>query len=133
MTTKRKKKQIDVEYYAPGRGERRKMIGEISGGVDQEIEVKFRRGGGERTGLVAGFFRRAGIFWRLLWDKDYRLSAVFRWMLLLLPIWVISPIDPVPDFIFGIGFLDDLWALLFSWRIVGREIDRYLMIKKGKE
>ncbi len=131
MTTKRNKKQIDVEYYAPGQNDRRKMVGEMSVDVDQEMEVEFhpeRRGG---VGRVSGFFHRVGVFWRLLWDRDYRLSAIFRWMLVLLPLWVISPIDPVPDFILGIGFLDDLWALFFSGRIVNREIDRYMASKRG--
>ena len=39
---------------------------------------------------------------------DPRTPRRARWLLILLAIYVASPIDPIPDFIPGIGHLDEL-------------------------
>src|SRR3982750_4884841 len=53
--------------------------------------------------------------WKLLLDK-----RVPTWMKLLLAIpflYVLSPIDIIPDFILGLGQLDDLGIILLGMRV----------------
>lgn len=40
-------------------------------------------------------------------------------------VYFISPIDLIPDFIFGIGFLDDVALLTFIVRSVDEEIEKF--------
>jgi len=99
-------------------------VGEVNLDEGEDASVQFSEAPELAQG-AGGFFRRIGLLWRMLRDKGYRTGPLFRGMLLLLPLWLISPLDPIPDFIFGIGLLDDLLAVFFTLGVIGREIDRY--------
>jgi len=63
--------------------------------------------------------------WKLLLDK-----RVPFWMkaLLALPlIYVLSPIDLIPDFIIGLGQLDDLGIVLLGMRIFESLVPDYIV------
>jgi uncharacterized membrane protein YkvA (DUF1232 family) len=66
-----------------------------------------------------GEFDRLRLSWRLL--RDHRVA---NWIKLLLPviaaIYLISPIDLVPDMILGIGQIDDLGVIGFSLLLMTR-------------
>jgi len=123
------RRKINAEYISPGKIKGRKLVGEISDDQADEVSVEFVGAPAESAGGDS-FLRRLVSLWQMLKDKDYRTSTIFRTMLVLLPIWVISPIDPIPDFFFGVGLLDDLFAIMFTLGIVGREIDNYRMRRR---
>ena len=63
--------------------------------------------------------------WKLLLDK-----RVPFWMkaLLALPlIYVLSPIDLIPDFILGLGQLDDLGIVLLGMRLFESIVPKYIV------
>jgi uncharacterized membrane protein YkvA (DUF1232 family) len=128
---KRKKRRINAEYIAPGDKTGRKLVGEVSAADGEDASVEFSEAP-DASVRRGGFFKRLGLLWRMLWDKGYRTTPVFRTMVLLLPIWVISPFDLIPDFFFGIGLLDDLFAVFFTLGVIGREIDRYGASRNAK-
>jgi uncharacterized membrane protein YkvA (DUF1232 family) len=45
-------------------------------------------------------------------------------------IYVLSPIDLIPDFLVGIGFLDDLTIAFFAISKLFKEVDKYLEWEK---
>ena len=69
--------------------------------------------------LTAGFLRDSArqvrLMWRLMTDR-----RVPTWTKLIPPLailYVLSPIDLVPDPLLGVGQLDDLAVLLISFRV----------------
>jgi uncharacterized membrane protein YkvA (DUF1232 family) len=71
----------------------------------------------QRAGILAEIARQLRLIWRLLND-----SRVPTWTKLLVPatlLYVISPIDFIPDVVLGLGQLDDLTVLLLGlWLFV---------------
>lgn len=57
-----------------------------------------------------GAIDQTRLAWRLL--RDPRVSAVKYALPLFAVLYVISPIDPIPDFLLGIGQVDDLGILV---------------------
>lgn len=55
-------------------------------------------------------------------SKDPRVPRSVRWMLIGLAIYIVSPIDPIPDFLPGIGHLDELILVPFFLRAIRRRI-----------
>jgi uncharacterized membrane protein YkvA (DUF1232 family) len=47
-----------------------------------------------------------------------------RWLLIGLVAWLVSPIDLIPEFLPGIGALDDIVVAAVVLRIVGRRLGR---------
>lgn len=70
----------------------------------------------ERTaGLLGEIFRQIKVVWQLMIDPEVSL-----WVKLIPPIavlYVLSPIDLVPDPILGLGQLDDLAVLLIAVKL----------------
>ena len=56
--------------------------------------------------------RQIRLAWRLLWDR--RVPLLPKIVPLLTFLYIISPLDFVPDFILGFGQLDDLSLFLLS-------------------
>jgi uncharacterized membrane protein YkvA (DUF1232 family) len=54
----------------------------------------------------------ARLYWRLF--RDGRVSILPKIVLVLIVVYVVSPLDIVPDFIPGIGEMDDVVVALFG-------------------
>ena len=65
--------------------------------------------GAERL-LEPGFAGRLWLAWKLL--RDPRVSGVKYLLPGLIALYVGSPIDPIPDFLLGIGQTDDMGAVI---------------------
>lgn len=48
-------------------------------------------------------------------------------------VYVLSPIDAIPDIIPGLGYLDDATVLAFCLKLVEAELDKYREWKKTRE
>lgn len=55
-------------------------------------------------------------------SRDPRVPRSARWMLVGLAIYIVSPIDPIPDFLPGIGHLDELILVPIILRAIRRRI-----------
>jgi uncharacterized membrane protein YkvA (DUF1232 family) len=70
----------------------------------------------QKTGLLAELIRNAKLVWRLL--KDPRVSPAIKLTVpALAAIYLIWPIDLLPDVLLGLGQLDDLAILLLGVRL----------------
>lgn len=48
-------------------------------------------------------------------------------------VYVLSPVDAIPDIIPGLGYLDDATVLAFCLKLVETELDKYREWKKTRE
>jgi uncharacterized membrane protein YkvA (DUF1232 family) len=60
--------------------------------------------------------------WRLL--RDERVSALKFALPAMLGLYVMSPLDPIPDFLLGLGQIDDLGVVILGVLLVARIIPR---------
>jgi uncharacterized membrane protein YkvA (DUF1232 family) len=63
-------------------------------------------------GFWANFLNSFRVAWRLLWDKQVPLST--KVIPLLVVLYILSPIDVLPDFIPGLGQIDDVALFLIG-------------------
>src|SRR3974377_2496145 len=63
-------------------------------------------------GFWLNFFNSFRIAWRLLWDNQVPFSATRVPLLTIL--YILAPIDLIPDFIVGLGQIDDLAILILG-------------------
>lgn len=85
-----------------------------------------RPSGGPRVGArrtVTGAIREIPHYLRLLWGlaRDSRVAAVDKLLVVAAAVYIISPIDVIPDFIPFLGQVDDLYLLILALqRMVSR-------------
>ncbi len=48
-------------------------------------------------------------------------------------VYVLNPVDAIPDFLFGVGYVDDATVLAFCLKLLETELSRYAMWKKTRE
>lgn len=60
--------------------------------------------------------------WRLL--RDERVSSLKYVLPALLTVYVVSPVDPIPDFLLGIGQMDDLGVVIGGVLLLARLIPK---------
>ena len=85
-----------------------------------------RPAGGPRTGMrrtILGAIRDLPHYLRLLWglSRDPRVAMVDKLLVVGAAIYIVSPIDIIPDFIPFLGQVDDLYLLVLALqRMVSR-------------
>src|SRR5215212_655777 len=60
--------------------------------------------------------------WRLL--RDERVSALKFALPTFLALYVVSPIDPIPDFLLGLGQVDDFGVMIAGVLLIARVLPR---------
>ena len=63
-------------------------------------------------GFWANFFNSFRVAWHLLWDRQVPLST--KAIPLVVVLYILSPIDILPDFIPGLGQIDDVALFLLG-------------------
>jgi uncharacterized membrane protein YkvA (DUF1232 family) len=66
----------------------------------------------ERVGALAQALRTLRLVWRLL--RDSRVPIFPKLIILAAAIYVVSPVDLIPDLILGLGQLDDLGIAMLA-------------------
>jgi uncharacterized membrane protein YkvA (DUF1232 family) len=84
---------------------------------------------------IENILKEVQLIWRLLWDR--RVPLWMKGIPVLAVLYVLSPLDLIPDVIIGLGQLDDLGILIGSLRLfrsmIPEEIIReHLEIIEGK-
>ena len=47
-------------------------------------------------------------------------------------LYFLLPLDSIPDFILGLGYLDDVTVITFVYRQLGNELEKYRVWRAGK-
>jgi uncharacterized membrane protein YkvA (DUF1232 family) len=69
----------------------------------------------EQLGWFREFLRSFELAWQLLWDNRVPLST--KLVPLLAVLYIVSPIDIIPDYLLGIGQVDDLLLAVIGMRM----------------
>ncbi len=69
---------------------------------------------------------RFGTFFQMLRDPEYRLPGKLVFLMVFSVIYILSPLDFIPDIFFPLGFADDLALFGATIHFLNAEIDRYL-------
>ena len=77
---------------------------------------------GATTLLDRGMRDQLRLSWRLL--RDERVTALKFALPTFLAVYVLSPIDPIPDFLLGLGQVDDLGIVIAGVLLLTRIIPR---------
>jgi uncharacterized membrane protein YkvA (DUF1232 family) len=65
--------------------------------------------------------------------KDKEVSKVKKGLILVSLLYFILPTDIVPDFIIGLGWLDDAAVAAFIWNALRSEVGDYIKNRKKAE
>ncbi|MBX3730719.1 MAG: DUF1232 domain-containing protein [Candidatus Sumerlaeia bacterium] len=77
-------------------------------------------------GHLAGRLVEYGrLFRQMMRDRSYRIDWVVKLQFLACGIYFISPIDLIPDFLFGIGYVDDMVVLGYAVTLLRDVLDEY--------
>jgi uncharacterized membrane protein YkvA (DUF1232 family) len=77
---------------------------------------------------LAGFLPSCVTFLRRL-SRDARVPASAKAALAVAALWVLSPIDLIPEFLPVIGPLDDVVVVALALRYAGRRIPRHVLLE----
>ena len=72
--------------------------------------------------LDPGIRDQLRLSWRLL--RDERVSVLKFALPMFLALYVVSPIDPIPDFLLGLGQVDDLGVVVAGVLLIARFLPR---------
>ncbi|WP_223700571.1 YkvA family protein [Sutcliffiella deserti] len=66
-------------------------------------------------------------------NKKYTdLSRVAIFMIFITIVYFFNPFDIIPDFLIGLGFLDDVVVVSFLYFLMGKEIDKYKLWRESQ-
>ena len=83
---------------------------------DDNMQYPERTGDvGALMGWLKGFFGQFRLAWELLWDG--RVPFVTKLIPIFTFLYLLSPVDLIPDVMLGLGQLDDLAILLIGMRL----------------
>jgi uncharacterized membrane protein YkvA (DUF1232 family) len=94
----------------------------------EAIDTKALRKELEWVGEMVGRIRT---LWDMLFDKDFVVDWKSKALVGAALLYFVMPADLTPDFIPGIGYIDDALVLATLWRLMQEKIDEYLNFKRA--
>ncbi len=128
----KKKQEIDEEYMKKGVSKVKDGDVEITAKNQGEIEDKIANAGALRKytelgKLMFGMLKdyRSGVYSNIPW---FTIASIVFALL-----YVLNPLDLVPDFIPGLGYIDDFAILTITLRFIETDLHKYLDWKLEEE
>jgi len=78
------------------------------------------------------FFEDVKLLFEMITDKEYRVDKKTYLIIAGALAYAVLPTDIIPDFIPGIGFLDDAFVISMTIKQLSDEIERYKRFKDEK-
>lgn len=69
---------------------------------------------------------RAKLLFAMIRDKGFQVDMTSKVLVIAGLLYFVVPIDILPDFIPGLGYIDDAFVLGTLWNLVVAELDRYV-------
>ncbi len=79
---------------------------------------------------VGTLLGRAKLLWSMIRDREFKVSVPTMLMVAAGLIYFVMPVDFAPDFIPGIGYIDDAVVLSTLWGMVQSELEEYVLFLK---
>jgi uncharacterized membrane protein YkvA (DUF1232 family) len=81
---------------------------------------------------LKSMLNRVTILYEMVRDTEWKLDRRSKALIAAGLIYFLLPVDMTPDFIPGIGFIDDALVLSTLWKIVQEQVDRYMRFKENR-
>jgi uncharacterized membrane protein YkvA (DUF1232 family) len=102
--------------------------------VLEEKEAILRKVFGSRH--LARFFQDVKLLFQMHLDYAARRYRCIPWNTIAASatalLYVLNPMDLIPDFIPGIGYLDDGMVVMLAMKLIGRDLEKYRIWKEGR-
>lgn len=82
---------------------------------------------------LKSMLNRVTILYEMVRDADYRIDRRSKALIAAGLLYFLLPVDMTPDFIPGIGYLDDALVLSALWKIVQEQVDRYMVVRENRQ
>jgi len=82
------------------------------------------------AGALGELLRRVRALYAMIFDRSYKVQPKTKLLSVAALLYFVLPTDLVPDFIPGIGLIDDALVLRALWGIVSNEVDRYTSLAR---
>jgi len=81
---------------------------------------------GEGMKWINTMLDRVRALYEMIRDKEYEISFRTKAIAAAALIYFVLPTDLTPDFIPGIGYVDDAMVLGILWKMIGEEVEGYI-------
>lgn len=85
------------------------------------------------TQWIGTMLDRVGTLFSMVRDPGFTISGKTKALIAAALLYFVLPTDIVPDFIPGIGYVDDALILTTLWNIIKGEVDAYLDYRQRKQ
>jgi uncharacterized membrane protein YkvA (DUF1232 family) len=86
---------------------------------------------GEGMKWINTMLDRVRALFTMVRDSEYKISPKTKALVGAALIYFVLPTDLTPDFIPGIGLIDDAVVLGIVWKMVGEEVEKYMQGRRG--
>jgi uncharacterized membrane protein YkvA (DUF1232 family) len=101
-------------------------IDEVSAAVPKKLEGLDVEQLKEDVGWFGELLGRIRTLWDMIRDRDFQIDWKTKALIAAGLLYFVLPTDFTPDFIPGIGYIDDALVLATLWRMVSSKIDEYV-------
>jgi uncharacterized membrane protein YkvA (DUF1232 family) len=81
---------------------------------------------------INSMLERVGLLYAMIRDREFSISAKTKGLVGAALLYFVLPTDIVPDFLPGIGYIDDALILTTLWNLIRSEIDSYNDFRRRK-
>ena len=78
------------------------------------------------------FFDELKLLFEMITDKEYKIDKKTYLIIAGALAYAVLPTDIIPDFIPGIGFVDDAFVIGMTIKKIGDEVEKYKRFRNGK-
>lgn len=107
-----------------------KDIDELENSVPKKLGAFDMDRLGNGVKWINSMLDRVKTLYDMIRDRDYKLPRRKLTLIAAGLIYFVLPTDLTPDFIPGIGFIDDAVVLSMLWKMVREEVDAYLNARR---
>jgi uncharacterized membrane protein YkvA (DUF1232 family) len=99
--------------------------------VHRELDAKMREASRAKTPVVRRLLDEAKLLWEMLRNPAFKMPGKAKAILIAGLIYFISPIDLIPDFIPGLGYVDDAFVIALVIKSLRDVIEEYRRWRGG--
>lgn len=108
-----------------------KDINSLRSSVPEKLEAIDTKLLSKELEWVGEMIGRVRTLWTMLFDKEFVVDWKAKALVGAALLYFVLPTDLTPDFIPGIGYIDDALVLATLWRLLQDKLDEYISFKRG--
>ena len=109
------------------RTEVQRLVSHVAPRDEAEVKSKFTAAEASARARGAGreFLDRVKLLWQMLLDPDYVIGWDTKAWVIAALAYFINPVDVIPDFVPGVGYLDDALVVGYVLHQIAGEVAKY--------